>query len=60
MSGGGSGKTDMERIGLFQEMGYVSIGDRYVPPGSSKYKIHYMYLIYKGHPTNLLQQCMDR
>ncbi|XP_041485424.1 UPF0602 protein C4orf47 homolog [Lytechinus variegatus] len=37
MSGSGSGKTDMERIGLFQEMGYVSIGDRYVPPGSKPF-----------------------
>ncbi|XP_071479298.1 cilia-and flagella-associated protein 96-like [Diadema antillarum] len=33
----GGGKTDMERIGLFQEMGYVSIGDRYVPPGSKPF-----------------------
>uniref|UniRef100_H2ZYJ8 Cilia-and flagella-associated protein 96 n=1 Tax=Latimeria chalumnae TaxID=7897 RepID=H2ZYJ8_LATCH len=24
-------KTDLERIGLFSELGYVSIGDRYVP-----------------------------
>jgi len=22
-------KTDMERVALFQEMGYVSIGDKY-------------------------------
>ncbi|XP_078534992.1 cilia-and flagella-associated protein 96 [Lissotriton helveticus] len=26
----GGGKTDMERIGLFSEMGYISIGDTYV------------------------------
>lgn len=25
----GTGKTDMERIGLFSEMGYISLGDRY-------------------------------
>jgi len=25
----GAGKTDMERIGLFSEMGYISLGDRY-------------------------------
>ncbi|XP_069396383.1 cilia-and flagella-associated protein 96 isoform X2 [Delphinus delphis] len=25
------GKTDMERIGLFSEMGYVTVGDKYVP-----------------------------
>ena len=29
-------KTDMERVGLFKEMGYVSIGDKYKAPGSSK------------------------
>ncbi|XP_064613219.1 cilia-and flagella-associated protein 96-like isoform X1 [Liolophura sinensis] len=28
-----AGKTDMERIGIFQEMGYVSIGDRYKTKG---------------------------
>jgi len=26
---GNHGKTDMERIGLFSEMGYISLGDRY-------------------------------
>ncbi|XP_053515947.1 UPF0602 protein C4orf47 homolog isoform X2 [Artibeus jamaicensis] len=26
------GKTDMERIGLFSEMGYVTVGDKYVSP----------------------------
>ncbi|KAL4618247.1 hypothetical protein GN956_G20683 [Arapaima gigas] len=25
------GKTDLERIGLFKEMGYISVGDKYVP-----------------------------
>ena len=24
-----SGKTDMDRIGLFSEVGYVSVGDKY-------------------------------
>ncbi|XP_053315216.1 UPF0602 protein C4orf47 homolog [Spea bombifrons] len=33
----GEGKTDMDRIGLFREMGYVSIGDKYVPPGSKPF-----------------------
>ncbi|XP_021120669.1 UPF0602 protein C4orf47 homolog isoform X5 [Heterocephalus glaber] len=28
----GVGKTDMERIGLFSEMGYTTIGDKYVSP----------------------------
>ena len=32
-------KTDMERIGLFSEMGYTSIGDPYVPPNSSDKRI---------------------
>lgn len=27
----------MDRIGLFQEMGYISIGDKYVTPGTSEY-----------------------
>lgn len=27
-------KTDMERVALFQEMGYVTIGDKYKSPGS--------------------------
>ncbi|XP_006630035.2 cilia-and flagella-associated protein 96 [Lepisosteus oculatus] len=26
------GKSDMERIGLFREMGYISIGDKYTSP----------------------------
>lgn len=30
------GKTDMERIGLFQEMTYVTIGDKYKPAGKGK------------------------
>ena len=29
MSGGGGGKSDMERIGLFSEMGYTTLGDKY-------------------------------
>lgn len=31
------GKTDMERVGLFQEMGYVSIGDKYTMSGSRSF-----------------------
>ncbi|XP_064644547.1 cilia-and flagella-associated protein 96-like [Lineus longissimus] len=30
----GHGKTDMERVGLFQEMTYHTIGDKYKRPGS--------------------------
>ncbi|XP_053559862.1 UPF0602 protein C4orf47 homolog isoform X2 [Bombina bombina] len=29
---GDGGKTDMERIGLFSELGYTTIGDKYVTP----------------------------
>lgn len=29
-------KTDMERVGIFKEMEYISIGDKYVPAGASK------------------------
>ena len=29
-------KTDMERDGLFTEVGYTTIGDPYVPPNSSE------------------------
>lgn len=31
------GKTDMERIGLFSEMEYITIGDKYVSPFNRKY-----------------------
>ncbi|XP_068134796.1 cilia-and flagella-associated protein 96 [Hyperolius riggenbachi] len=31
------GKNDMDRIGLFQEMGYISIGDKYTTPGSKPF-----------------------
>ena len=33
---GNMAKTDMERVGLFTEMGYTTIGDPYVPPNSSE------------------------
>ncbi|KAI3352167.1 hypothetical protein L3Q82_020978 [Scortum barcoo] len=28
----GDGKSDMERLGVFKEMSYISIGDKYAPP----------------------------
>ncbi|KAJ0002845.1 hypothetical protein NQD34_007994 [Periophthalmus magnuspinnatus] len=28
------GKSDMERLGIFKEMGYISIGDKYSPPNN--------------------------
>ncbi|XP_071396083.1 cilia-and flagella-associated protein 96-like [Centroberyx affinis] len=27
----GEGKSDMDRLGVFKEMGYISIGDKYIP-----------------------------
>ena len=30
-------KTDMERLGVFSELGYVTIGDKYVPPNSKPF-----------------------
>jgi len=30
-------KTDMERVALFQEMGYICIGDKYKAASSSMY-----------------------
>ncbi|XP_075466315.1 cilia-and flagella-associated protein 96 [Ascaphus truei] len=33
----GEGKTDMDRIGLFSELGYISIGDKYVSAGSKPF-----------------------
>ena len=40
----GFSKTDMERIGVFQEMTYISIGDRFKAAGNSKYMIIYIYI----------------
>lgn len=31
------GKGDMDRVGLFQEMGYITISDRYKQPGSVQF-----------------------
>ncbi|XP_049898957.1 UPF0602 protein C4orf47 homolog [Epinephelus moara] len=30
----GDGKSDMERVGVFKEMSYISVGDKYNPPTS--------------------------
>ena len=32
-------KTDMDRLGLFKELGYTTIGDTYKPPGSKPFNI---------------------
>nr|CAB3227129.1 UPF0602 protein C4orf47 homolog [Phallusia mammillata] len=49
MAGGGGGKPDMERIGLFSEVGYTTIGDKYpkvhvssLPFNDSAYKGKHM------------------
>ncbi|XP_008292509.1 cilia-and flagella-associated protein 96 [Stegastes partitus] len=33
----GDGKSDMERLGVFKEMSYISVGDKYTPPVSSPF-----------------------
>ena len=33
------GKTDMERIGLFSEMEYIPVGDKYVSQFNRKYNL---------------------
>ena len=40
-------KTDMERIGIFQEMGYISIQDKYKSGNASKLSFtnHYLHHI---------------
>ena len=30
-------KTDMDRLGVFSELGYITIGDKYVPPNSKPF-----------------------
>ncbi|CAJ1057991.1 UPF0602 protein C4orf47 homolog isoform X1 [Xyrichtys novacula] len=30
----GEGKSDMERLGVFKEMSYISVGDKYMPPNN--------------------------
>ena len=30
-------RNDLNRLGLFSELGYISIGDPYYPPNSSKF-----------------------
>ncbi|KAL5018600.1 hypothetical protein ScPMuIL_004322 [Solemya velum] len=37
MAAAGGGKNDMERVGMFQEMGYVTINDKYKVPGSVQF-----------------------
>lgn len=31
------GKSDMERVGLFKEMQYVTVGDPFKTPGQGKF-----------------------
>lgn len=32
----GEGKSDMERLGIFKEMSYISVGAKYTPPALRK------------------------
>ena len=34
-------KTDMERVALFQEMGYVTLGDKYKAVDNSKSRFYF-------------------
>jgi len=36
-------KTDMERVALFQEMGYICVGDKFKPANSS---MHFLLSAY--------------
>ena len=38
--GKGFSKTDMERMGIFHEMGYITIGDNYKGSRFCKYQKH--------------------
>lgn len=46
----GEGKSDMERLGVFKEMSYISIGDKYTSPISRKNDLFIYCLI---HVMNL-------
>ena len=35
----GDSKSDMERLGVFKEMSYISVGDKYTTSSNRKYKI---------------------
>lgn len=40
------GKSDMERIGVFKEMSYISIGDKYTPVSNRKHSIYLFIHLY--------------
>ena len=40
----GDKKNDMDRIGLFQEMGYVTIGDKYKSANQSMILLQVLFL----------------
>jgi hypothetical protein len=42
---GSTNKSDMDRIGLFKEMEYVTIKDPYKEPASCKFRILFKILI---------------
>ena len=41
-------KTDMERMGIFNEMGYITIGDNYKSSRSCKYQ---EFCIFRGNSS---------
>ncbi len=47
-------KSDMARIGIFKEMGYISIGDKYVP--SYKCKLWYIMRIANRDSCSVIVQ----
>ena len=32
-------KTDLDRMGIFKELGYITVGDPYVPPNSKPFNV---------------------
>lgn len=41
----GDKKNDMDRIGLFQEMGYVTIGDKYKSANQGMILLQVLFLV---------------
>lgn len=51
----GDKKTDMDRVGLFQEMGYVTIKDPYKAAGSGMLKMLMYCMLWEMHIKILLK-----
>lgn len=50
------GKADMDRVGLFQEMGYISINDRYKgkDKGEDVVVLNAIYATLYGHKSSIV------